>query len=160
MDECGNETWGRRRTGDFRKPCSNSSGVPHRSKPILLIDDDRSFRQVLRLYLEKDGFTCKEADDGPEALFLLDGEFDVNVMISDYHMPVINELNFLQALPYRVKGQKVLVILMSDYMTKEIEHGAKQVGAFAFLANPCDFQELPALASQACKQWAPQRRPL
>ncbi|MFZ1747544.1 MAG: response regulator, partial [Nitrospirales bacterium] len=73
----------------------------HMKKPILLIDDDRPYRQALRLYLESHGFTAKEAEDGREALVLLDGGLDVDIIISDYHMPVINGLDFLKALSYR-----------------------------------------------------------
>ncbi len=123
--------------------------VYHMLKPILLIDDDRSLRLALRLYLESCGFTCKEADDGLEALVLLDGGLDVDLIISDYHMPVINGLNFLKALSYRAKGQKVRVILLSGNITKEIEHEAKQAGVFELLAKPYDQQELLALVTRA-----------
>ena len=126
--------------------------VYHMNKPILLIDDDRPFRQALHLHLEKYGFTCKEADDGREALVLLDGGLDVDLIISDCHMPVINGLDFLKALSYRVKGQDVRVILVSGNMTKEIEKEARQAGAFALLAKPYDFQELLALVTRAGKQ--------
>ncbi|MDR4461516.1 MAG: response regulator [Nitrospirales bacterium] len=122
------------------------------NKPILLIDDDRPYRQALRLNLEHHGFTSREAEDGREALVLLDGGLDVDLIISDYHMPVINGLDFLKALSYRVKGQDVRVILVSGNMTKEIEQEARQAGAFALLAKPYDFQELLALMSRACKQ--------
>ncbi|MDH3503466.1 MAG: response regulator [Nitrospirota bacterium] len=138
-----------------REAPENHVAIPvlyHMSKPILLIDDDRPFRQALRLYLENYGFTCKEADDGREALVLLDGGLDVDLIISDYHMPVINGLNFLKSLSYRVKGQEVRVILMSGNMTKEIEHEAKQAGAFEVIAKPCDHQELLALVSRACQK--------
>ena len=121
------------------------------NKPILLIDDDRPLRRALRLFLENCGFTCKEADDGREALVLLDGGLDVDLIISDYHMPVINGLNFLKALSYREKGQEVRVILLSGNMTKDMEHEAKQAGAFELLAKPYDHQELLALVSRACK---------
>ncbi|WNM60939.1 response regulator [Candidatus Nitrospira neomarina] len=121
-------------------------------KPILLIEDDRPYRQALRLYLESHGFTAKEAEDGREALVLLDGGLDVDIIISDYHMPVINGIDFLKALSYRVKGQDVRVILVSGNMTKEIEKEAKQAGAFALLSKPFDFQELLALVSRAGKQ--------
>lgn len=123
----------------------------HMNKPILLIDDDRPYRQALRLYLENHGFTSKEAEDGREALVLLDGGLEVDVIISDYHMPIINGLDFLKALSYRVKGQDVRVILVSGNMTKEIEKEAKQAGAFALLAKPYDFQELLALVARARK---------
>lgn len=120
-------------------------------KPILLIEDDRPFRQALRLYLESHGFTAKEAEDGREALVLLDGGLDVDIVISDYHMPVLNGLDFLKALSYRVKGQDVRVILVSGNMTREIEKEAMQAGAFAFLEKPIDFHELLALVSRAGK---------
>jgi two-component system chemotaxis response regulator CheY len=126
--------------------------VYHMNKPILLIDDDRSLRRALRLYLESSGFTCKEADDGREALVLLDGGLDVDLIISDYHMPVINGLDFLKALSYRVNGQNVRVILLSGNMTREMKHEAKQAGAFEVLAKPYDYQELLAVVSRACTQ--------
>ncbi|MDT3776979.1 response regulator [Nitrospira sp. MA-1] len=115
------------------------------NKPILLIDDDRPYRQALRLYLEHHGFTCKEAEDGREALVLLDEGLNVDLVLSDFHMPVINGLEFLKALSYRVKGKDIRVILVSGNMTKEIEKEAKQAGAFALLEKPYDFQELLGL---------------
>lgn len=124
----------------------------HMKKPILLIEDDRPYRQALRLYLESHGYSAKEAEDGREALVLLDGGLDVDIIISDYHMPVINGLDFLKALSYRVKGQDVRVILVSGNMTKEIEKEAKQAGAFALLSKPFDFQDLLALVSWAGSQ--------
>lgn len=124
----------------------------HMKKPILLIEDDRPYRQALRLYLESHGFTAKEAEDGREALVLLDGGLDVDIIISDCHMPVINGLDFLKALSYRVKGQDVRVILVSGNMTKEIEKEARQAGVFALLSKPFDLQDLLALVSRAGKQ--------
>lgn len=121
------------------------------NKPILIIDDDRPVRRALRLLLETHAFDCKEADDGLEGLALLDGGLEVDVILSDYHMPVINGLNFLKALDYRVNGKRVHVILLSGNMTKEKEHIAKQAGAFAVIAKPYDPQKLLAVISRACK---------
>ncbi len=118
---------------------------------ILLIDDDRSFRRALRLHLENRGFRCQEAEDGLIALKLLDEGLRVDLVISDYHMPVINGLDFLKALSYRVNGQNVPVILLSGHWTSEMEREAKQAGAFALLWKPYDPQELLALVSRACK---------
>ncbi len=122
------------------------------SKPILLIDDDRSLRRALRLHLENSGFHCKEADNGLEALALLDGGLNVDLILSDYHMPIINGLNFLKALSYRVNGQGIRVILLSGHMTKDMAHEAKEAGAFEVIAKPYDHQELLAVVKRAGKQ--------
>lgn len=122
------------------------------NKPILLIDDDRSVRRALRLFLEGHAIDCKEADDGLEGLTLLDAGLSVDVVLSDYHMPLINGLNFLKALAYRASGQGVHVILLSENMTKELEQTAKKAGAFAVLAKPYDPQKLLATISRACNR--------
>ncbi len=128
------------------------------NKPILIIDDDRPVRRALRLLLENHAFDCKEADDGLEGLTLLDEGLSVDVIFSDYHMPVINGVNFIKALAYRVSGGGVPVILLSGNMTKEMEQNAKQAGAFAVMAKPYDSQELLETVSRACNRTISQKR--
>jgi DNA-binding NtrC family response regulator len=124
--------------------------ISHMNPSILLIDDDQPFRRALRLHLENRGKACQEADDGLEALALLDGGLKVDLVISDYHMPIINGLDFLKALSYRVNGWNIPVILMSGHWTAEMEYEAKQAGAFDLLAKPYDLQDLLTLVSRAC----------
>ena len=135
----------------FPKACVVTQDLwPVMNKPILIIDDDRPVRRALRLLLESHAFDCKEADDGLEGLTLLDGGLSVDVILSDYHMPVINGLDFLKALTYRVSGQGVQVILLSGNITKKMEKIGKQAGAFAVMPKPYDPQKLLALISRAC----------
>lgn len=125
--------------------------TPPMNKTILLIDDDRPSRRALRLHLESRGFVCQEADNGLEALKLLDRGLKIDLVVSDYHMPIINGVEFLQALSYRVNGQNIPVILVSGHWTTEMTHEAKQAGAFELLPKPYNHQELMALVSRACK---------
>ncbi len=122
------------------------------NKTILIIDDDRSVRRALRLLFEGHGFNCKEADDGVEGLALLESGFSVDVIISDYHMPVINGVNLLIDLANRESADGVPVILLSGNMTKKMEQMAKEAGAFAVMAKPYDPQQLVPAICRACLQ--------
>jgi CheY-like chemotaxis protein len=64
-----------------------------RGKRILLVDDEPSVRQALRMMLKFDGHSVIEANDGAEALDLFTkGQFDL--VATDFEMPVMkgNEL--------------------------------------------------------------------
>ncbi len=122
------------------------------NKTILIIDDDRSMRRAMRLLLESHGFDCKEADDGLAALALLDAGLLVDVILSDYHMPVINGVNFLKGLTFRGSEKEMRVIVLSGNITNEMERNAREAGAFAVMAKPYDPQKLVAAVCRACTQ--------
>ncbi len=134
----------------FEKCGVAQDGVSVMNKSILIIDDDRPVRRALRLLLENHDFACKEADDGSEGLALLDGGLSVDVILTDYHMPVMDGLHFLKGLTYRVSGQRVPVILLSGNMTKKKERMAKEAGAFAVIEKPYDPQILLDVIARAC----------
>ncbi|MGE0474418.1 MAG: response regulator [Nitrospirales bacterium] len=118
--------------------------MPIRSKKnarILLVDDDQAIRRSTRFILENEGYECREADGGVEALTLLDGGLHVDVIVTDLHMPVINGLNFMKALSYRANGRGIRVILMSGNLNVEIERQVLEGGAFAIFEKPLDYSQ-------------------
>lgn len=56
---------------------------------ILIVDDDPHIRELLRFYLQKEGYKVVEADDGEEALKLLEAE-RIQLAIVDIMMPNID----------------------------------------------------------------------
>jgi two-component system, OmpR family, response regulator len=53
---------------------------------ILIVDDDPHIRKLIRVILSDEGFTILEAEDGKDALSLLDSE-KVDLIILDIMMP-------------------------------------------------------------------------
>ena len=53
---------------------------------VLVVDDEWNMRNLLRIYLAKNGFHVIEAKNGHEALSVMDGE-DVDLIILDVMMP-------------------------------------------------------------------------
>ena len=56
------------------------------NESILIAEDERSIRSLLRTYLESEGYTVREAADGTEALAELAREVP-NVLLLDLSMP-------------------------------------------------------------------------
>lgn len=112
----------------------------HRSHTsILLVDDDPALRRSTRLMLEREGYYCREADGGVEALALLDGGLRVDVIVTDFHMPVMNGVSFMKALSYRQNGHAIRVIFVSGNLSKDIEQHILEMGALAIFEKPLDY---------------------
>lgn len=74
---------------------------------ILVVDDETEIRDVLRLYLEKEGYEVVEAADGPEALRLLKQE-KIDLAILDIMMPRLDGYRVLR----NIREESNLPVLM------------------------------------------------
>ncbi len=80
---------------------------------VLLVDDDPLVRRALERVLRHSGLDVVTAGDGREALALLDGGLDVDVILSDVVMPNLNGLELRAAI--RELGNERPVLLMTGY---------------------------------------------
>ena len=64
---------------------------------ILIADDEAEIRELLRLYLEKDGYHVLEAADGQSALSLLEQE-EIDMALLDIMMPKVDGYHVLKKL--------------------------------------------------------------
>ena len=120
------------------------------SKTVMVIDDSGSFRTVVKLALQKAGYTVVEAGDGKEALAKLDGTLKVNLIVCDVNMPNMDGLTFLE------DGQDERCLQVharhhADHRESGVQEGRRAGGRRQGL----DHQALPALAvgrrrQQAC----------
>ncbi|MBP3041720.1 response regulator transcription factor [Bacillaceae bacterium Marseille-Q3522] len=64
---------------------------------ILIVDDDQDIREILKLYLEKEGFAIVMAADGKKALQLVD-QYDPDLIFLDIIMPGLDGFETCQAI--------------------------------------------------------------
>ena len=109
---------------------------------ILIVDDNRTDRKLLRAQLEKGGHETREAADGKEALTFLAGEtFDA--LISDILMPNMDGYGLCIEIRKNKKLIGLPVILYSaTYVSAADEKLAQDAGADRYMRKPAQTQVL------------------
>ena len=109
---------------------------------ILVADDDRLMRRLIRAVLERDGHQIEEAEDGLEALDLVEsGAYDL--MVLDCDMPRLDGLGVLEELRARSLTADIPVIMLTA-QGEETETKALDLGAQDFLTKPLQQKSLSA----------------
>lgn len=107
---------------------------------ILIADDESEIRELLRLYLEKDGYTVWEAADGIEALTILKRE-KIDLAILDIMMPSPDGYRVLQNIR---ENSNIPVILLSARSGDSDKILGLDLGADDYITKP--FVPLEAVA--------------
>ena len=106
---------------------------------ILIIDDERAIRNVLKEILSNEGFTVEEASDGEEGLKkFTTGPYDV--VLCDIKMPKLDGIEFLQKVIE--SNSEVPVIMISGHGNIETAVDAVKKGAFDYISKPPDLNRL------------------
>ena len=120
-------------------------------KRILLVDDHQLAREVLKLYLETQGYLVEEAENGAEGLAAIVQGHTFDLVISDNQMPVMTGMEFIQRLAQRSYLTTHHLILYSGNLTPELEQQASDLGVSSVLSKPYNFSELLVFVRQACE---------
>src|SRR5512142_859539 len=119
------------------------------TKPVWIIDDDRSIRWVLEKALAREEIEYKSFASADEALAELPGNLP-QMVISDIRMPGSSGLDMLQKL--RTDHPNLPVIIMTAYSDLESAVSAFQGGAFEYLPKPFDVNHAVELIRRALEQ--------
>ncbi len=103
-------------------------------KRLLIVDDERNMRDLLKILFESDGFEVYTASSGEEALSLIEKTAGLDLIISDVRLPDIPGVQILQHL--RSLNLAVPVILITAYGTIELAVDAMKRGAAEFVTKP------------------------
>lgn len=110
------------------------------SYKILVADDEAEIRDLLHLYLEKDGYEVIEAADGMEVLRLLHGE-EIDLLILDIMMPGMDGYRVLRNIR---ENNNIPIIMLSARAEDADKILGLDLGADDYITKP--FQPLEAVA--------------
>nr|WP_253799144.1 SpoIIE family protein phosphatase [Rhodovulum sp. P5] len=125
------------------EPGTADNGEARLVRLVLLVDDSRLQRRILRASLERWGYTVVECGSAEDALEVCRSQ-PVDLIISDWMMPGMDGPEFCEAfraLPRESYGYFILLTSKSE--TVEMVHGL-DVGADEFLTKPVNASELRA----------------
>lgn len=106
---------------------------------ILIIDDERAIRNVLKDILTNEGYATDEATDGEEGLKKFKSE-NYDLVLCDIKMPKIDGIEFLQKA--KEFNADVPIIMISGHGNIETAVDAVKKGAFDYIAKPPDLNRL------------------
>ena len=113
---------------------------------ILLVDDDRAHRTMLKVNLQEEGYHVEELSDGDEVLSYLK-QREVDLVLLDMKMERMDGLETLALLLQA--GYSLPVIVLTAFSSIESAVDAMKKGAFDYISKPVDIEELKLLINRA-----------
>lgn len=114
----------------------NTAVNPTSQRRILVVDDERNIRTVVRATLQTAGYAVEEAPDGAAALDRI-GRGGIDLLVLDLNMPVLDGMTVVQRLQDNERIPPRMVVLTA--------HGSVPAAVKALRLGASDFLEKPIL---------------
>ncbi|GGO33569.1 response regulator [Streptomyces lasiicapitis] len=120
---------------------------------MLVVDDNKVIRQLIRVNLELEGFEVVTAADGAECLDVVH-QVRPDVVTLDVVMPRLDGLRTAARLRADPRTRSLPLVVVSACTQYEVEAGI-EVGVDAFLAKPFEPAELLGIVRQLVDRGGP-----
>ena len=122
------------------KSGANAAASDGGSKPrILIVDDEPSMRDMLRIVLRRDGYDVVVAGNGAEAIAILEKE-RVDLLLSDIRMPDVGGVDVLRAA--KNLNRDIIAFMMTAFASTDSAVEAMRLGAVDYFTKPFNMDEL------------------
>ena len=113
---------------------------------ILIADDDKNLRMVLKNELTETGFEVSEAENGKKTIDMLKKD-EYDVLILDLNMPGLNGIDVLKKI--KKLDIPTETIMLTAHATVSTAVEAMKLGAYDFITKPFQMDELIAISEKA-----------
>lgn len=106
---------------------------------ILVVDDDKNIRMFLKAVLENANYTVTTADNGEDALEVMDREH-IDLVVLDIMMPKMDGYEFTKVL--RESNNNLPILMVSAKQLPADKHKGFEVGTDDYITKPIDDEEM------------------
>lgn len=114
-------------------------------RQILVADDDPAILRLLKIIIEKEGYTVISARDGKEAYKLLQSGEQFVAAVFDVVMPYIQGTELVRYMQSEKRLMKIPVIVMTAEQNPRLSSESFSAGAVAFLPKPFTTTQLQTM---------------
>jgi response regulator RpfG family c-di-GMP phosphodiesterase len=122
---------------------------PTEVRTCLIVDDEPRLRQVFMHLMRNDGFDCLEAENGEQAIDVLERQ-SVMLVMSDLRMPKLDGIELLREI--RARWPDTAVVMITAVADVEVAVSCLAVGAMDYLTKPFHLEEVRARVAQALEK--------
>ena len=121
---------------------------------VLLVEDEPAQRTVLAYNLEAEGFAVTQADNGEDAMVLVDEE-EPDIIILDWMMPKVSGIEVCRRLKMRPDTRGIPIIMLSARAEEVDRIRGLETGADDYVVKPYSVLELMARARAQLRRVRP-----
>ena len=117
---------------------------------VLVIDDSKTARKEVVRVVHNHGILTHEAQNGKEALALLEEKGNISLVFCDVNMPDMNGIEFLEAVKANPKHEKLPIVMLTSEATQDVMRRAKELGVTGWIIKPADPNTVNTLLATFC----------
>jgi DNA-binding response OmpR family regulator len=115
---------------------------------LLLVDDDKNISELIKMYLEKEGYTCIQAFNGKEAVEKMDQSIDLVVL--DIMLPLMNGWDVLKEVRKKYDTPVIMLTAKGETFDKVL---GLELGADDYIVKPFEPKELIARVKAVLRRY-------
>jgi len=116
---------------------------------ILIVEDEKSMREVLKMLLEGEVYEVTTASDGLEGLSYVEKDI-FDLVITDMKMPRVDGFEVLKKV--KELSPDTVVLMITAFGTTEKAVEARKLGAYDFITKPFDIDEIRLIVKKAIEK--------
>jgi two-component system, chemotaxis family, chemotaxis protein CheY len=125
---------------------------------VLIVDDSPTMRGMIVRALVADGYQVLEASDGIEGLSRLQGDAEIQAILTDINMPRMDGLAFIRAVRQMERFARTPVLALTTEYEPDVKAAGKAAGATGWIVKPFTADQLCNVIGMVIRRMADQDR--